>query len=274
MESLSRGRHMDSSPASSRSSSGWFAVLQDDLMNGPQRVLPKLPDVLPNFLTADSEGTTDTDRAESLPQPEQPGSQPVEVTKYTSDRHEKGRCDPCVFFTSVGCSKGVGCPYCHFPHGEVKSTHRPRKQTRDKYKADLQELLLQHDGRLEEIHVELQAEARKNPYVRKLLQGYLDGREQDEGMPVPRPLPSAAVRPGPGPVGPVGPVGPMGIRTVTVGPLSTGPDVGPIFQQRWIPPPPPAAPRLPSGFVPNHGSVAPPIPSSSSALGLLVNLGV
>ena len=44
-----------------------------------------------------------------------------------------------------------------------------------------------------------------------------------------------------------------------------GPDVGPIFQQRWIPPPPPAAPRLPSGFVPNHGSVAPPIPSSSSA---------
>ena len=66
-------------------------------------------------------------------------------------------------------------------------------------------------------------EARKNPYVRKLLQGYLDGREQDEGMVVPRPLPSAAVPgPGPGPVGPVGPVGPMGIRTVTVGPLSTG----------------------------------------------------
>lgn len=65
-------------------------------------------------------------------------------------------------------------------------------------------------------------EARKNPYVRKLLQGYLDGREQDEGMPVPRPLPSAAV-PGPGPgAGPIGPVGPMGIRTVTVGPLSTG----------------------------------------------------
>ena len=42
-----------------------------------------------------------------------------------------------------------------------------------------------------------------------------------------------------------------------------GPEVGPIFQQRWIPPPPPAAPRLPSGFV--HGCVAPPIPSSSSA---------
>jgi hypothetical protein len=41
------------------SSSGWFAVLQDDLMNGPQRVLPKLPDVLPNFLTADSEGSWD-----------------------------------------------------------------------------------------------------------------------------------------------------------------------------------------------------------------------
>ena len=65
-------------------------------------------------------------------------------------------------------------------------------------------------------------EARKNPYVRKLLQGYLDGREQDEGMPVPRPLPSAAV-PGAGPgAGAIGPVGPMGIRTVTVGPLSTG----------------------------------------------------
>ena len=28
-------------------------------MNGPQRVLPKLPDVLPNFLTADSEGSWD-----------------------------------------------------------------------------------------------------------------------------------------------------------------------------------------------------------------------
>eukprot|EP00435_Cladocopium_sp_Y103_P015062 s141_g3.t1 len=273
---------MDSSPASSRSSSGWFAVLQDDLMNGPtKRGLPGLPDILPNFLTADSEGTTDTERAESLPQPEHPV---VEiVTKYTSDRHEKGRCDPCVFFTSVGCSKGVGCPYCHLPHGEVKSTHRPRKQTRDKYKADLQDLLLQHDGRLEEIHAELQAEARKNPYVRKLLQGYLDGREE-EGMALQlRPVPQAL----PGPVGPVGPVGPggpvrparpigpigpiSGLGTGPIGPLSTGPEIDPIF--RWIPPPPTTAPRLPSGFV-NHGSVVPPLPSSSSALGLLVNIGL
>eukprot|EP00438_Fugacium_kawagutii_P021226 Skav220505 [mRNA] locus=scaffold4697:94428:100653:- [translate_table: standard] len=91
--------------------------------------------------------------------------------------HQRGRCDPCVFVTSIGCPKGDACHYCHFPHGEVKTTHRPRKQTRDKYKADLQELLQRHQGNLEEIHSQLQAEARKNPYVRKLLQGYLDGSE-------------------------------------------------------------------------------------------------
>ena len=75
-------------------------------------------------------------------------------------------------------------------------------------------------------------EARKNPYVRKVLQGYLDG--QDENLPLPRPvlvagappsLPAVPALPGAGRAGPVGAgaVGRYGIRTVgTVGPLSTG----------------------------------------------------
>lgn len=101
---------------------------------------------------------------------------------YVRDRgsHENGNCDPCVFFsTNRGCLKGARCRYCHLSHpnwekDKNKAAHRPRKQTRGKFKAAVHELLQASDGRLEQIHDELQAEARKSPYVRKLLQGYLD----------------------------------------------------------------------------------------------------
>ena len=57
---------------------------------------------------------------------------------------------------------------------KVKAAHRPRKQTRDKFKAAVTEILQANEGKLELAHDELQAEARKSPYVRKLLQGYLE----------------------------------------------------------------------------------------------------
>ena len=132
------------------------------------------------------------------------------------ERHEKGQCDPCVFFTTkLGCLKGDSCPYCHLPHIQDKNqtTQRPRKQTRDKFKAAVQELLQINEGNLHLIHHELQAEARKNPYIRKLLQGYLDldepatfGSEMGFvssgppglSIPPPPPLPDAAATVAPG----------------------------------------------------------------------------
>ena len=99
--------------------------------------------------------------------------------------HENGTCDPCIFFsTRIGCSRGSLCRYCHLEHSETgpgRASHRPRKQTRDKFKAAVQELL-QSGVPLADVHDDLQAEARKSPYVRKLLQGYLDeGKPFDDG---------------------------------------------------------------------------------------------
>lgn len=99
--------------------------------------------------------------------------------------HENGTCDPCVFFsTRIGCGRGQACRYCHLEHSETgpgRTSHRPRKQTRDKFKATVQELL-QKGLPLADVHDDLQAEARKSPYVRKLLQGYLDeGKPFDDG---------------------------------------------------------------------------------------------
>ncbi|CAJ1336728.1 unnamed protein product [Effrenium voratum] len=134
----------ESSP--SRSSSGWFGLL---------------------------EGWTDQDDLDDLPDPDDKAGQELSL-------HDLGSCEPCVLSSSVrGCLKGEACPYCHESHADKMSAHRPRKQTRDKFKQSVKELLAAHKGDVEEIHEKLQDEARKSPYVRKLLQGYLDGADSD-----------------------------------------------------------------------------------------------
>ncbi|CAE7293035.1 unnamed protein product, partial [Symbiodinium sp. KB8] len=65
--------------------------------------------------------------------------------------HETGNCNPCVLIASrVGCVRGDSCSYCHLPHPEkMKVPHRPRKQTRDKYRLAIHKVIRDHeDGSL------------------------------------------------------------------------------------------------------------------------------
>ncbi|CAJ1363563.1 unnamed protein product [Effrenium voratum] len=92
-----------------------------------------------------------------------------------------GSCDPCVFYcSSLGCKDGDACKYCHHPLEERQAVQRPRKPLREKLKARIEQLL--QNRRPDEVQEELQAEARKSPYARKLLQGYVLGLTH----PVPR----------------------------------------------------------------------------------------
>lgn len=178
------GKDRSFSPASrsSGASSGWFAVLQENLMQQSAsqsfddecQESKEGKDNIGDAVMATTVLDDGTSTVSSL------GMRRFDQT-FRAERvsHDNEVCDPCVFITTIrGCPKGARCRYCHFSHenfGEkAKTTHRPRKQTRDKFKADVQELLQASEGRLEQIHDELQAEARKSTYVRKLLQGYLD----------------------------------------------------------------------------------------------------
>ena len=62
--------------------------------------------------------------------------------------HENGTCNPCVLIASrMGCRQGDRCLYCHQPHPEKKVPHRPRKQTRDKYKLAIHKVIQDHEDR-------------------------------------------------------------------------------------------------------------------------------
>ena len=195
MASAGRGRLHDVSPGSSRESSqssGWFNTLSEAVLDQLQELGPEQP-ILQN------EGAVASVNAPLAlapwtfqkidlrrPPPPPPPNPPVFTDNMDNARvsmdHKNGTCDPCIFFSSQrGCVKGSACPYCHlgnhFVSEKVKAIHRPRKQTRDKYKSVVQKLLQQLELNPDQIHEELQSEARKSPYVRKLLQGYLDGTD-------------------------------------------------------------------------------------------------
>ena len=53
-------------------------------------------------------------------------------------------CDPCLFFFYArrGCRRGSSCKYCHLDHDHGhRPAIRPRKQTRDRYKSNVLQLL-------------------------------------------------------------------------------------------------------------------------------------
>lgn len=92
--------------------------------------------------------------------------------------HSAGRCDPCVFFNSTrGCADGRGCPFCHLEHAKIRvaGQHRPRKLTRDRIKDRIEQCLAAPPI---QVHHLLQGEARKHPYARSLIRGYLDEQQQ------------------------------------------------------------------------------------------------
>ena len=91
--------------------------------------------------------------------------------------HSAGRCDPCVFFNSTrGCADGRRCTFCHLEHAKISvaGQHRPRKLTRDRIKDRIEQCLAAPPS---QVHHLLQGEARKHPYARSLIRGYLDEQQ-------------------------------------------------------------------------------------------------
>ena len=61
------------------------------------------------------------------------------------ERHRTGRCKPCVFFASRhGCADS-SCGFCHWAHKSPK--RRPQKQTRDFFKAAVEEVFQRQELR-------------------------------------------------------------------------------------------------------------------------------
>eukprot|EP00434_Breviolum_minutum_P007204 symbB.v1.2.006359.t1/scaffold371.1/size308833/6 len=90
--------------------------------------------------------------------------------------HADGTCQPCVYQASkAGCHKGDQCAFCHLPHAaDPRSVTRGvRKHTRDSIKERVLRLLRPPVDR-DAVHEDLQAEAARHPFGRKLVIKFLD----------------------------------------------------------------------------------------------------
>eukprot|EP00438_Fugacium_kawagutii_P036112 Skav207200 [mRNA] locus=scaffold4046:306422:306751:- [translate_table: standard] len=86
-----------------------------------------------------------------------------------------GHCDPCVmFFSGRGCAKGNRCAFCHHQVAHaVQQLVRPRKQKRSNMKETiLRQIATAVDQ--EELHRNLQESARRHPYMRTVIEQYLN----------------------------------------------------------------------------------------------------
>ena len=57
-------------------------------------------------------------------------------------KHLKGKCRPCVFFASKRGCPNATCDFCHLTHGPAQN-QRPKKQTRDAFKATVESVFEQ-----------------------------------------------------------------------------------------------------------------------------------
>jgi len=62
----------------------------------------------------------------------------------------------------------------------MKVPHRPRKQTRDKYRLAIHKVIRDHEDSVQKAHDELQEMARRSPYLRNLLHGILNAMATPE----------------------------------------------------------------------------------------------
>ncbi|CAE7211738.1 unnamed protein product, partial [Symbiodinium sp. CCMP2456] len=90
-----------------------------------------------------------------------------------------GECNPCIFFaSSAGCHKSAGCTFCHIhPARKDGPSRRARKQTRDKYKSQVIQLLAGNREEREAQQEELQKLANGNWFVRSYALACLNGHE-------------------------------------------------------------------------------------------------
>lgn len=88
---------------------------------------------------------------------------PLDIARHTSKvkgegaegvklaKHLKGKCSPCVFFASKrGCPRPA-CDFCHLTHGPARN-QRPKKQTRDAFKATVERVFEQEKAGRDSIH--------------------------------------------------------------------------------------------------------------------------
>jgi len=54
------------------------------------------------------------------------------VTEDNMQKHDKGLCHPCVFWSKNQCTKGAACRHCHLPHGDMPKRLRRSKQARQR----------------------------------------------------------------------------------------------------------------------------------------------
>eukprot|EP00438_Fugacium_kawagutii_P016582 Skav204203 [mRNA] locus=scaffold985:221549:221881:+ [translate_table: standard] len=85
------------------------------------------------------------------------------------------RCDPCVmFFSTRGCANGVRCPFCH--HRVADAAHRPVRPRKER-RARMREAILLEIAAAKnqaEMHSNLQESARRHPYMRSVIEEYLN----------------------------------------------------------------------------------------------------
>ncbi|CAE7827590.1 unnamed protein product [Symbiodinium sp. CCMP2456] len=111
--------------------------------------------------------------------PQSPSSSTVETDFTESTTHSSsGECNPCLFFASSAGCKHESCSFCHIhPARKDGPTRRARKQTRDKYKSQVMQLLAGNQEDMQAQQVKLQKLANGNWFVRAYILACLNGHE-------------------------------------------------------------------------------------------------
>ena len=111
--------------------------------------------------------------------PETQSSSTMETDFTESTTHSSsGECIPCIFFASSAGCKHEKCSFCHIhPARKAGPTRRARKQTRDKYKSQVVELLAGNPEDMQAQQVKLQKLANGNWFVRAYILACLNGHE-------------------------------------------------------------------------------------------------
>eukprot|EP00434_Breviolum_minutum_P000843 symbB.v1.2.000741.t1/scaffold36.1/size400579/13 len=104
----------------------------------------------------------------------QQGCEPETDDQVKIQQHAGGTCKPCVFFASTARCLRPKCPFCHLSHVH-KSTPRPRKSEREKFKQAVDRVFEQEQD-LASLHVSLQDLASQERYLRLLVIGQIDSR--------------------------------------------------------------------------------------------------
>ncbi|CAK9007704.1 Uncharacterized protein SCF082_LOCUS9570 [Durusdinium trenchii] len=120
-----------------------------------------------SWVDSSPEKTSSSDGPHQGPQP----TAEMEELATEHKDHDKGTCEPCVFFTSsFGCRMSDRCKYCHLPHPKknLPGNRRPQRRERTQTKERILEMF-------QSFQDELQREVNGNHFVRKEVMRFLNG---------------------------------------------------------------------------------------------------